>query len=74
MPCGGGSIRVRGRGLNSQRAAGKSTWPRDQDVQSHGTESGDKDAGQGAVRGRKWLLWAESSLRDAAWPTGGFKC
>ena len=65
---------MRTRGLNSQRTAGKSTWPRDQNVQSHGTESGDKDAGQGEVRGQKWLLQAESSLGDAAWPTGGFKC
>ena len=72
--CRGGSIWVRTRGLNSQRTAGKSTWPRDQNVQSHGTESGDKDAGQGEVRGQKWLLQAESSLGDAAWPTGGFKC
>ena len=65
---------MRTRGLNSQRTEGKSTWPRDQNVQSHGIESGDKDAGQGAVRGQKWLLKAESSLGDAAWPTGGFKC
>ena len=65
---------MRTRGLNSQRTEGKSTWPRDQNVQSHGIESGDKDAGQGAVRGQKWLLQAESSLGDAAWPTGGFKC
>ena len=63
---------MRTRGLNSQRTEGKSTWPRDQNVQSHGIESGDKDAGQGAVRGQKWLLKAESSLGDAAWPTGGF--
>ena len=41
---------------------------------NHGTESGDKDAGQGEVRGQKWLLQAESSLGDAAWPTGGSKC
>lgn len=67
MLCRGG-IWVRTQGLNSQRTAGRSTWPRDQNVQSHGTESG-----QGAVRGQKWLLCAESSLRDAAWPTGGFK-
>ena len=67
MLCRGG-IWVRTQGLNSQRTAGRSTWPRDQNVKSHGTESG-----QGAVRGQKWLLCTESSLRDAAWLTGGFK-
>ena len=40
--CRGGSIWVRTRGLNSQRTAGKSTWPRDQNVQTMEQSQGTK--------------------------------
>lgn len=61
-----GSIGKTSGGLSSQATAGKGIRLRDQNVQSHGTESWNKDAG--------WEVESELSLRDATWPTDGFKC
>lgn len=58
----------------SQRTAGKVALAQRPECANHRANPWNEDAVLGETEVRNDILWAESSLRDATWPTDGLRC